>query len=147
MNSTIFDDIALLPIRFFLGSLMVVHGYQLLLSKEDRVQLIPMMSGLGVPRIAFELSAILAFFGGLFTMVGLIARIVAILFIIFMTATIILYITRLASILPLGAFDKDFKRSKGYIKGWELDTMVIATSLAILSRGAGTFSLDAILSI
>ncbi|MEM3890791.1 MAG: DoxX family protein [Nitrososphaerales archaeon] len=144
---TLYSDVVLLLMRLLLGGLMMVHGRQLLFSKADRAILIPMMAGLGVPRVAFELSAILTFFGGLFAILGLLTRLIAIFFIIFMLSTIILYITKLASTLPMGAFDKDFKKSRGYIKGWELDTMIITTSLTLLIWGAGAYSLDNLLNI
>jgi len=140
-------DLSLLVVRVLLGILMMVHGYQLLLSKADRSILLPMMKGLGVPRLAFELAAILTSFGGLFVILDLLTKLVAAFFIIFMISTIILYLTKLTEAVPMGAFDEHYKRSKGYIKGWELDTMIIAVSLILLLLGAGLYSIDHILNL
>jgi len=149
MNVTVesYLDLTLLVVRLLLGALMIVHGYQLLLSKADRNILLPMMKSLGVPRVAFELAAILAFFGGIFVIIGLLTRFVAALFIIFMLCTVVLYITKLTDAIPMGAFDQYYKSSKGYIKGWELDTMIIAVSLTLLVLGGGIYSLDHLLNL
>jgi len=140
-------DLTLIIVRGLLGVLMLVHGYHLLLSKADRNILLPMMRSFGVPRVAFELAAILAFFGGVFVMPGLLTRVVAAFFIIFMVCTIALYITKLTDAIPMGAFDQYYKSSRGYIKGWELDTMVIAVSLTLLMLGGGEYSLDHLINL
>ena len=143
----IYLDLTLVVVRLLLGVLMVVHGYQLLISKADRGMLIPMMRSLGVPRAAFEMAAILSFFGGIFMMLGLLTRLVSFFFIIFMASTIVLYITKLTVTMPMGAFDQYYKKSRGYIKGWELDTMIIAVSLILLMLGGGAYSIDRLLNI
>ena len=63
------------------------------------------MKSLGVPRVAFELVTVLAFFGGIFVMLGLLTRLVAAFFIIFMLCTIALYIAKLTEAVSMGAFD------------------------------------------
>jgi putative oxidoreductase len=140
-------DLTLLVVRVLLGVLMVVHGYQLLLSKADRSILLPLMKSLGVPRVAFELAAVLAFFGGIFVMLGVLTRLVAAFFIVFMLCTIALYIAKLTEAVPMGAFDQYYKSSRGYIKGWELDTMIIAVSLILTVLGGGVHSLDRLLNL
>jgi len=139
-------DLTLLIVRGLLGVLMLVHGYQLLLSKVDRDILLPLMKSLNVPRVAFELAAVLAFFGGIFMILGLLTRLVAAFFIIFMVCSIALYITKLTEAVHMGAFDYYYKSSKGYIKGWELDTMIIAVSLILTVLGGGVYSLDHLLN-
>lgn len=101
---------------------------------------------MGVPRVGFELAAILEFFGGLLLLLGLLTRIVAIFFIVEMVGTIILYNTKLYNApMPRGMLEAGFKATHGYMSGWELDTTVLASMAALLVLGAGVFSLDFLL--
>jgi len=143
-----YSDIASIVIRVIAGVLMIIHGYPKLLSKEARGQMIPAMKSMGVPRVAFEIVAILEFFGGLFLIFGLLTRLVAIFFTIEMIGTTILYNTKLYKApMPRGMLEAGFKATHGYLTGWELDTTVIASMVALMVLGGGLLSLDALLSI
>jgi len=143
-----YGDLASLVIRIFLGILMIIHGYPKLFSKEMRGQMIPAMKSMGVPRVGFELAGILEFFGGLFLVFGLLTRIVAIFFTIEMIATIILYNTKLYKApIPRGMLEAGFKATHGYLTGWELDSAVLASMVALMVLGPGVFSLDMLIGI
>ena len=143
-----YGDVASLVIRVFLGALMVIHGYPKVFSKEQRSQMIPAMKSMGVPRIAYELVAILEFFGGLALVFGLLTRLAAMLFTIEMLGTMILYNTKLYKApMPRGMLEAGFKATHGYMSGWELDTTVLASMVALMVLGAGTYSLDLLLGI
>ena len=143
-----FSDLASLVIRLLIGVLMIIHGYPKLFVKEARQQMIPMMQSIGVPRAVFEIAAILEFFGGLLLILGLLTRLIAIFFIIYMIATTTLYLTKLINVpMPMGAFEQQYKQTKGYIKGWELDTVIIASAVALMVLGGGIISVDALLGL
>jgi putative oxidoreductase len=143
-----YSDLASLVIRVLVGVLMIIHGYPKGFVKEARQQMIPMMQSVGVPRAGFEVAAILEFFGGLFLLLGLLTRLIAIFFVIYMIATTTLYLTKLAyAPIPMGAFEQQYKQTKGYLKGWELDTVIIASSVALMVLGGGVISLDALLGL
>jgi len=143
-----YPDIASLVVRVVVGVLMIVHGYPKVFSKEARSQMIPMMQSIGVPRVGFELAGILEFFGGLFLLVGLLTRLVSLFFVVEMIATTLLYVTKLVNApIPRGAMEQQFKQSKGYIGGWELDTTIIASSVALMVLGGGIASIDGLLGI
>jgi len=76
-----YPDLASLVVRVLVGALMVVHGYPKVFSKEARSQMIPMMKGMGVPRIGFESAALLETFGGLLLILGLLTRLMSIFFV------------------------------------------------------------------
>ena len=143
-----YSDLASLVIRLLIGVLMIIHGYPKLFVKEARQQMIPMMQSIGVPRAVFEIAAILEFFGGLLLILGLLTRLIAIFFIIYMIATTTLYLTKLINVpMPMGAFEQQYKQTKGYIKGWELDTVIIASAVALMVLGGGIISVDALLGL
>ena len=143
-----YTDVALLITRILVGVLMIIHGYPKVFSKQGRAQMIPGMKSMGVPRVGFELAAILETFGGLALLLGLLVRIVGIFFAIEMVGTTILYLTKLANApIPMGALEQQFKQTRGYLKGWELDTIIFAAAIVLTVLGGGTLSLDALLGI
>lgn len=143
-----YPDVASLVVRVLVGVLMIVHGYPKVFAKDARSQMIPMMQSMGVPRIGFELAGILEFFGGLFLLVGLITRVVAIFFAIAMLSYVLLYLTKLyIAPIPRGAMEQAFKQTRGYLGGWELDTVIFASAVALMVLGGGAVSVDALLGI
>jgi len=143
-----YSDAASLVIRIVIGILMIVHGYPKLFSKESRAQMIPAMKSMGVPRLAFELVALLEFLGGLSLLVGLFTRLVAIFFFVEMIGTIILYNTKLYKApMPRGAMEAGFKATHGYLSGWELDTTILASMIALMVLGGGVLSLDKLMGL
>jgi len=143
-----YTDAASLVVRVFVGVLMLVHGYPKLFVKEARNQMIPAMKSMGVPRAAFEVAGVNEFFGGLFLILGLLTRLVSIFFVVEMISTTILYVTKLANApLPRGALEQQFKQTHGYLTGWELDTVILASAVALMVLGGGAFSLDAVLRL
>ena len=143
-----YPDAASLVVRVLVGVLMIVHGYPKVFAKEARSQMIPMMKSMGVPRVGFELAGILEFFGGLFLLLGLLTRLVSIFFVIEMVATTIFYLTKMVKApIPMGALEQQFKQSHGYIKGWELDTVITASAVALIVLGGGALSFDALLRL
>jgi putative oxidoreductase len=143
-----YPDLASLVVRVLVGALMVVHGYPKVFSKEARSQMIPMMKGMGVPRIGFESAALLETFGGLLLILGLLTRLMSIFFVIEMIGTTALYLTKLAKApMPMGMLEQQFKQTRGYLKGWELDSIVAAAAVALMVLGGGAISLDALLGL
>lgn len=143
-----YTDLASLVLRIFVGALMIVHGFPKLFSKETRAQMIPAMKGLGVPRIGYELAGVLETFGGLALLLGFLVRVVGIFFAIQMVATTWLYLTKLTKVpMPRGALEPQFKATHGYVTGWELDTVIFASAIALMILGGGAYSLDALLGI
>lgn len=143
-----YPDVASLVVRVLVGVLMIVHGYPKVFAREARSQMIPMMKSMGVPRVGFELAGILEFFGGLFLLVGLLTRLVSIFFVIEMAATTVFYLTKMVNApIPMGALEQQFKQSHGYLKGWELDTVIIASAVALMVLGGGAFSIDSAIGL
>jgi len=126
---------------------MIIHGMPKL-AGLSRTQMREGMKQVGVSPILFDLVGLLEFVGGLFLLLGLLTRIVSVLFILEMIGTIILYNTVLwKAPIPRGAFEEAFKRTHGYMFGWELDTTILACMIVTLILGGGAFSLDSLLGL
>lgn len=123
--------ISSLILRLFIGILFVMHGLPKL-RNPSRVQMRRFMAQLGIAGPLFDAVAILEVFGGAFLIVGFLTRLVSALFTLFMVGTITLYMTKMNK-PPI---------KKGYVGGWELDTVLLAGSLAILLLGSGIISVD-----
>ena len=142
-----YTDIASLAVRIAIGSLMMIHGLPKL-SGPARPQMREGMKQIGIPGVLFDLVGVLEFVGGLFLLIGLLTRIVSILFILEMIGNIILYNTVLwKAPIPRGALEQGFKQTHGYLTGWELDKVILASSIVTLILGGGTFSIDTLLRI
>ncbi len=62
-----------------------------------------------------------------------------------MVGTTILYITKLYyAPIPRGYTEPMFKATRGYMFGWELDSVLLASGLAIAIIGPGTLSIDSL---
>jgi uncharacterized membrane protein YphA (DoxX/SURF4 family) len=134
--------IAAIIIRVFVGALMIIHGYPKLFG-PSRKMMRDNMKQLGIPGFLFDIAGLLEFIGGIALIFGFLTRIAALLFAIEMIGTTIINITKLYNApIPRGYIEPMFKATKGYIGGWELDTVILAASIAILIIGPGIFSID-----
>lgn len=141
------QDVALLVARVFFGVLFLVHGYPKL-AGPIRAQMRGGMGQMGIPAGLFDLVAILEFFGGLAILFGFLTRLTSFLFALEMVGTTILYLTKLSKApLPRGYLEEGFKRTRGYLSGWELDTVLLSLALLFLTLGPGSLSIDALLPL
>ena len=134
--------VSVLVLKVFVGALMIVHGAPKL-SGPARSQMRDGFKQLGVPGPLFDLVGILELLGGLFLILGLLTRLVALLFALEMVGNIALYLTKLYKApIPRGWVEPFFKATKGYVGGWELDTLILASSVALVLVGPGLLSID-----
>jgi putative oxidoreductase len=84
--------------------------------------------GVPLPGVMGPLIAILEFFGGIALLFGLLTRVVALGFVLDMLGAILLV-----------------QLKKGF-SGFELEFLLLASSLALLLTGAGRFSVDALIA-
>jgi len=151
---TSYTDIASLALRIAVGLLMMVHGLPKL-GGPVRPQMRRAMQQLGIPGALFDLIGLLEFLGGLFLMLGLLTRIVSILFILEMIGTMLLYIAKIGKMTPppevltqMVQASRSFMR--GYmagVGGWELDSVILASAIATLVLGGGAFSIDSLIGL
>ncbi|MCL7396926.1 MAG: DoxX family protein [Thaumarchaeota archaeon] len=142
-----YTDLASITVRVVIGVLMIIHGMPKL-TGPSRTQMREGMKRVGVPTILFDLVGLLEFVGGLFLLLGFLTRIVSALFILEMVGTIVLYNTVLwKAPMPRGALEEAFKRTHGYLSGWELDTTILACMIVTLILGGGALSLDGLLGL
>jgi len=134
--------LAALSLRIFMGALFIVHGIPKLRG-ESRRTMRESMAQLGIPKPLFDLVGLLEVLGGIALLLGLLTRLAAILFAIFMIGNIIFYVTKLYKVpIPRGYMEPAFKATRGYMFGWELDSILLASSIAIALTGPGPFSID-----
>ncbi len=147
-----YSDVALLILRIALGFLMFVHGVPKLVGPA-RPQMRSGMAQVGIPPLLFDLVGLLELLGGVLLIAGFLTRIVAILFALEMVGTIFLYLSVLGRVVPppevLSQMVANSRRvMRGFISGvsgWELDLLILAAALLLLTTGAGAFSIDAML--
>ncbi|ABW02099.1 DoxX family protein [Caldivirga maquilingensis] len=136
-------SVAALVLRVFVGVNFMVHGLPKLTGESRRSMRDGLTKLLNIPGALFDLTALLEFIGGLVLVLGLLTRIAAILLALEMVITTILYITKLYNApLPRGWTEPMFKATKGYMFGWELDTLLLASSIALAVIGPGALSID-----
>lgn len=142
-NEVLFLSIAVLFLRIFVGVLFIIHGMPKLFNKDARKMMRDSFKSLGIPYALFDSVALLEFLGGIALLIGLLTKIAGLLFTFEMIGTTILYITKLYNApMPRGALEPMFKATKGYMFGWELDTVLLASSLTLFLIGPGIFSID-----
>ena len=98
---------------------------------------------------------VLEFLGGIFLILGLMTRIVSLLFLLEMIGTIALYLGRLGTMVPppemLHQMVSNSRRfMRGFmagVGGWEFDLLILGVALLLLLLGPGSFSVDALLRI
>lgn len=139
-------SIGLLFIRIFTGALFLIHGAPKLFG-SSRKAMRDSMKQLGISGPLFDAVALLEVLGGIALILGFLTRIAGILFSLEMIGTTILYITKLYYLpIPRGYMEQAFKSTRGYMSGWELDTVLLASSIAISLIGPGTLSIDYLLT-
>ncbi|MGC8570431.1 MAG: DoxX family protein [Caldivirga sp.] len=137
------SSIAALVLRVFVGVDFMVHGSPKLFGPGRRDMRTGMSQLLGIPGILFDLTGLLEFIGGLALLLGLLTRIAALLLAIEMVITTILNITKLYNApLPRGWTEQAFKATRGYMFGWELDALLLASCITIVLIGPGLLSID-----
>ncbi len=154
LDLSTYTDLGLLALRVFLGLIMIVHGIPKL-AGPARQQMRVGMSQIGIPGPLFDLVGLLEFIGGLALLLGILTRVVSLLFAIEMVGTIALYIWKLGRFTPppemLQQMVANSRRvMRGFIAGvggWEFDLLILGASLTLLTAGPGAFSLDTLLNI
>ncbi len=145
-NDIIAISVGLLFLRIFTGSLFLVHGVPKLFG-SSRKTMRDSMRQLGIPGSLFDAVALLEVLGGIALIVGFLTRIAGILFSLEMFSTTILYITKIYYLpIPRGYTEQAFKSTRGYMFGWELDSVLLASSIAISLIGPGILSIDYLLT-
>src|SRR5579875_2937503 len=141
ISDTMIVSIVSLIMRIFIGALMVIHGAPKLFGPSRK----PMRDNFKqiIPAFLFDLVGLLEFIGGIALIFGFLTRIAAILFAIEMVGTTILTITKLYNMpIPRGYVEPMFKATKGFVGGWELDVVILASCLALAVIGPGMLSID-----
>jgi len=149
-----YSDAGLLVLRVILGFIMVVHGAPKLFGPAR-----PMMRGgmsqLGIPPVLFDLVGILEFLGGILLIMGLMTRVVSLLFLFEMIGTIALYFSKLGTMVPPPEMlhqmvSSSRKVMRGFVAGvggWEFDLLILGAALLLFFLGPGAVSVDALLLI
>ncbi len=149
-----YGDTGLLMLRVILGFIMVVHGAPKLFGPAR-----PMMRGgmsqLGIPPVLFDLVGVLEFLGGILLILGLMTRLVSILFLLEMTGTIALYLSKLGTMVPppemlhqmVSSSRKVLRGFVAGVGGWEFDLLILSVVLLLFLLGPGSLSVDALLRI
>jgi putative oxidoreductase len=133
ISNTGFDT---LPIRFAAGAVFAAHGAQKLFGLFGGYGLEGTAGwmesiGLGPGLLMATLAGSAEFFGGLLLIVGLLVR----------PAAIVLAITMLVAIVTVHLQNGLFMSNNGY----EFGLALLAISLGLVFRGAGSFSADGLL--
>ena len=124
-----YADVAALIGRVAIGALFLVHGWPKI---KDVRKPIGFVKGTGWPggAVFALLFTLLEFFGSLALIMGFLTQIVAVLFVLEMTATTIFSKTKL---------------KKKFVLGYELDVAYAAFALVLAFLGPGAWSLDHLL--
>src|SRR2546428_4455800 len=124
-----YPDVAALVGRVALGALFLAHGWPKI---KDVKKPIGFVKGTGWPggAVFALLFALLEFFGSLALSIGFLTQIVAVLFVLEMTATTIFSKTKL---------------KRKFVLGYELDVAYAAFALVLAFLGPGAWSLDHLL--
>ncbi len=125
MEST---DFASLVLRVILGGLFILHGWMKVKNPKQTAAWVASTGWTWAAGFAYPFTY-LEFLGGIALVIGLLTRIVGILFVLEMIATTIF------SRVKLG---------KKLLGGWEVDVLFLAGALALVFLGAGAWSLDAL---
>ena len=124
-------DLAALALRLTLGILFVLHGWPKVKNPKQPAAWVRSTGWTWAASFAYEFS-FLEFLGGIALVIGLLTRIVGILFVLQMIATTIFARAKLG---------------KKLMGGWETDLLFLAGALALVLLGAGAWSLDALLGL
>ena len=124
-------DLASLVLRLFIGALFVFHGWPKIKNPKQTAGWVKGTGWAWGAGFAYAFT-LLEFFGGIALVLGLLTRIVAVLFVLQMIATTIFARAKLG---------------KKLMGGWETDLLFLAGALALVFLGAGAWSLDALLGL
>lgn len=125
------SDWASLVLRVLLGVLFVLHGWMKVKHPKQTAAWVASTGWTWAAGFAYPFTY-LEFLGGIALVIGLLTRIVGILFVLEMIATTIF------SRMKLG---------KKLLSGWETDVLFLVGALALVFLGAGAWSLDALLGL
>ncbi len=147
-------DLALLALRISLGLIMIIHGTALL-TGQTRQLIKPWMLQIGIPGPLYELVSVLQLVGGIVLILGVLTRLAALYFCLLMVGTIYLYYKVLGRTTPppetlyqvISTVKRASRGAMVIIGGWEFDLLILATALLLLTTGAGSISLEAIVGI
>ena len=90
------------------------------------------MRSLGLPAGFILFGAVVEFFGGIALILGILTRIVALLFALWMLST--LWLSKV-------------KMKKKFMGGYVIDVVLLIASLALAALGPGAFSIDRLLAM
>lgn len=132
-----YGDLELLFLRLTIGVFFIVsQGIPKLFSK-NRAQARQDFMGRGVSGPLFDFVGAIELLGGIFFVVGFITRFTAIVLAI-LIFVIIVFNIRVMSRPPV---------NRRYVRGWDLDTVLLAAIVALAVYGAGHYSVDFLLHI
>ncbi len=125
----VFSDLGLFILRFFLGIILIAHGWPKLKNLKETAN---NFQGMGFkPGIFWAfIVALLEFVGGLFLIFGFLTQIIT----FFLVIEFLVILARV-------------KRKSPLVGGSELDFLILAVALALMSLGGGYYSLDNFLGI
>ena len=122
----LYDDWALLALRVILGVILIAHGWPKI---KDLRATAGNFENMGFkPGIYWgSIAATVEFFGGILIIAGFLTQLVAAL---------------VAIQLVVATWFLRFKLNKWLVGGYEFELLLIATALALVTLGGGTYSLD-----
>lgn len=124
-------DVGLLVVRFFLGTFFIAHGYSKLKDKESMAKWLSLIGY--KPGIIWTWALIIAeFYGGLFVLFGIGTR---------------LFASMMTVVMVLGMYHRRIVKRLNFVEGWELNYMILASTILLILVGAGMISLDYYLGI
>lgn len=124
-------DVGLLVVRFFLGTFFIAHGYNKLKDKESMVKWLSLIGY--KPGVFWTWLLILTeFYGGLFILFGIGTR---------------LFASMMTVVMILGIYHRKIVKRLNFVEGWELNYMILASTILLILVGAGMISLDFYLGI
>ncbi len=125
----VFSDWGLLILRVVLGLILVVHGWPKLKGLKQTAENFSQM-GFQPGIFWATIIMLLECFGGLLLFLGFFTQIIA----LFVAIEFIVILLKV-------------KRKAAFVGGCELDLLILAAALALLTLGAGRFSLDSVFGL
>jgi uncharacterized membrane protein YphA (DoxX/SURF4 family) len=132
-----YSDLALLFLRLTIGVFFIVSQGVPKLFGKNRLQDRQTFMGRGVQGPLFDFVGLIELLGGIFILVGFLTRFTDIVLSILMFA-VILFNIRVMSRPPV---------NRRYVRGWDLDTVLLAALVMLAVLGGGVYSLDYLLHI
>jgi putative oxidoreductase len=120
-----FSDTALLVVRIALGALLIAHGWPKLKDLKTTAHNFNQM-GFKPGALFGTAAALLEFFGGIAIVIGFMTQVVAALLVGEFVVTTLWRISK----------------KHPFANGWELDLLILASAILLLSVGAGNHSVD-----